>query len=279
MINLLRIEWLKIKNYTAFKVMAIFFAVAVVLSNYGVSEFLKQIKTVSEDDEGNVNPLLSTFNPYDFNSTWQSTSYTSSWLLMLPAMLLIMLITNEYMFRTNRQNVIDGWSRQEFISVKIVMALIFAIISTILVFFTALGFGLASKTGFSFNGIVNVGYFFLIALTYNLFAVLISVLVKKTGFAIGIFFIYLAVENFASNVLNAYSKYLATKHNLALGSFGNYLPMNAADGLLNFPQNPLSSTASKMFATDFIYVMLAFAIAYIILFGLWSRKKYMTADI
>jgi ABC-2 type transport system permease protein len=275
MINLLKIEWLKIKNYTAFKVMAIFFAAGVILSNYAVLAFYNNVLKETGDDA----ILLASFKPYAFTSTWQTTSYTAGFLLLLPAMLLIMLLTNEYMFRTNRQNVIDGWSRNQFISVKLTIALIFAVVSTIIVFLTALVLGLFSKTDFAWNGFTHIGYFFLKALTYNLFAILISVLVKKTGFAMGIFFIYIGVENFASQLLNALSMKIRFDYKNDLGSLGNYLPMNAADGLLTFPENPFSSTAKKAFPTDFVYVILAFAIAYIILFALWSRKKYLNADI
>ena len=275
MIDLLKIEWLKIKNYTAFKVMAIFFALGIILSNYVVQLFYNNV--LEETGEGAV--MLASFKPYAFTSTWQTTSYVSGFLLMLPAMLLIMLITNEYMFRTNRQNVIDGWSRHQFISVKIVMALIFAIVSTLIVFLTGLGFGFATKTDISWNGIDHVGFFFLKALTYNLFAILISVLVKKTGFAVGLFFIYLGAENFASQLLNVYSMKIKADSKTDIGSIGNYLPMNAADGLLTFPENPLSSTANKAFATDFVYIILSFAIAYIIIFTWASWKKYRTADI
>lgn len=275
MINLLKIEWLKIKNYTAFKVMAIFFAVGVILSNYVVQLFYNNVL----EESGEAAIMLSSFKPYAFTSTWQTTSYTAGFLLLLPAMLLIMLLTNEYMFRTNRQNVIDGWSRQEFIGVKLMMALIFAFVSTLLVFFTGLGFGLATKTDFSWNGFSHVGYFFLKALTYNLFAILISVLVKKTAFAVGLFFIYLGFENFASQLLNFANYDVIASIKKQLGSIGNYLPLNAADGLLTFPENPFSSTAKKVFATDNISAMLAFAIVYIILFAWWSRKKYMTTDI
>ena len=274
MINLLKIEWLKIKNYTAFKVMGIFFVVGVLLANYVVYMFNKNIV-----QETGANMLLGSFKPYSFESTWQTTSYTSGFLLLLPAMLLIMLLTNEFSFRTNRQNVIDGWSRHNFISVKLVMALIIAVCSTVLVSATALGFGLGSHSDFSYNGFSHIGYFFLKALTYNLFAVLISVLVKKTGFAIGLFFIYLGAENFVSQMLNMLSMKIKMENKTDLGSIGNYLPMNAADGLLTFPENPMSSMANKAFATDFIYVILAFAIAYIILFILWSRNKYMTMDL
>ncbi len=273
MINLLKIEWLKIKNYGAFKILAIFFAVGVILTNYIV--FIINKKIISNSTGG----MVVSFSPYSFTSTWQTTSYATGFLLILPAMLIIMLITNEYAFRTNRQNIIDGWSRNEFISVKLVMALIIAIVSTILVFLTALGFGFASGTSFSLNSISHVGFFFLKAVTYNMFAVLISVLIKKTGFAIGLFFIYLGAENFLSQILDVLSMKLKSDTGRNLGSIGDYLPMNAADGLLTFPDNPLKGLAKGALPTDYTWVVLGFALAYLTLFIWWSRKKYLKADL
>lgn len=274
MMNLLKIEWLKIKNYTAFKVMAIFFAVGIVLANV-FTNFVYQ-KISAKTPAGN---FIGLFNPYSFTSTWQTTSYVSGFLLILPAMLILMLVTNEYTFRTNRQNIIDGWSRVEFIGVKLGMAFLFALISTILVFITAIAFASFSKTDFSLNSISAVGYFFLKALTYNMFAVLISVLVKKTGFAIGIFFIYLVGENVLSKALDFWSINLRDDKVVDLGSLGSYLPMNAADGLLAFPDNPLKAFAKGISPTDYTWVVLVFAIFYIALFIFWSYKKYIKTDL
>ena len=272
--KLLKIEWLKVKNYTAFKLLTIFFCVGVVLINYAVYAINKNIVANSTGGK-----LLASFNPYNFSNTWQSTSYATGFLLILPAMLLIILITNEYTFKTNRQNIIDGWSRNEFISVKIIMAIIFAVISTLLVVLTATGFGLLSGSDFSLNQFSHVGFFFLKALTYNTFAVLISVLIKKTGFAIGLYFIYLGTENFLSQMLDIASIKLKNYNGTDLGSMGDYLPMNAADGLLTFPDNPLKSLTRNILPTDYFWVVIALAIAYFILFVLWSRKKYLNADL
>jgi ABC-2 type transport system permease protein len=274
MLNLLKIEWLKIKNYGAFKILAIFFIAGVVLSNYIVFAVNNNIVNNSAGAA-----LLSSFSPYSFDNTWQSTSYVTGFLLILPAMLLIILISNEYTFRTNRQNIIDGWSRHEFISVKLVMALIFSIVSVVLVFCTALCFGLFSKTSFSWNGFSHVGYFFLKALSYNMFAVLVSVLIKKTGFAIGVYFIYLGAENILSQMLDFWSMKLKGDKTVDLGSLGDYLPMNASDGLLTFPDNPIKSLAKGALPTDYTYVVLAFALAYLCLFIWWSRAKYLKADL
>jgi ABC-type transport system involved in multi-copper enzyme maturation permease subunit len=271
--ELLKIEWLKLKKYTAFKVMAIFFAVGVFAINYIV--FI-----VNKNIVNNVPGAgLISFSPYNFDKTWQSTSYATGFILLLPALLLLMLFTNEYTFKTHRQNIIDGLSRQQFINVKIAMAIIFALVSTILVFITALGFGFGSGTSFSLNGIVFVGYFFLKALSYNLIAVLFSVLIKRTGFATGIFFIYLGAENIISQLLNVLSIKMKADNGADWGNFGDYLPMNAADSLLAFPENPIKTLSKRIMPTDFTWIALCLALAYIVIFYVWSRRKFINADL
>jgi ABC-2 type transport system permease protein len=274
MINLLKIEWLKIKNYTAFKVMTIFFAIGVFALNYIVFLIFREI-----DNSKEASAVIVSFSPYDFENTWQSTSYTTGFILLLPSLLLLMLFTNEYTFKTHRQNIIDGLSRQQFISVKIMMALIFAITSTLLVLLSAFVFGLASGTSFSLHGILFVGYFFLKALSYNLIAILFSVLVKRTGFAIGIFFIYLGAENIISRLLDVLSMKIRKDSGTDLGYIGDYLPMNAADGLLEFPPHPIKTMTKAMMPSDYTWLVFALAMAYLILFYLWSRRKFINADL
>lgn len=273
MIDLLKIEWLKLKNYTAFKVMTIFFVVGVFALNYIVF-------TVNKNIVNNVPGAgLVSFSPYNFPNTWQSTSYATGFILLLPALLLLMLFTNEYTFKTHRQNIIDGLSRQQFISVKIMMAFIFAIVATLLVSISALIFGFASGTSFSLTGIVFVGYFFLKALSYNLIAILFSVLVKRTGFAIGIFFIYLGSENIVSQLLNVLSMKMKRDSGTDLGNIGDYLPMNAADALLEFPDNPIKSMSKAIMPSDYTWLVFVLAMLYLVIFYIWSRRKFINADL
>ncbi len=273
MIELLKIEWLKLKNYTAFLVMSVFFVIGVFAINYIVYSVNKNI----------VNNVpgagLVSFSPYNFDSTWQTTSYATGYILLLPALLLLMLFTNEYTFKTHRQNIIDGLSRSQFISVKIMLALIFAVVATFLVALTAYLFGLASGTSFSFHGIVYVGSFFLKALSYNLVAILFSVLVKRTGFAIGVFFIYLGSENIISQLLNVLSIKMKRDNGTDLGNIGDYLPMNSSDGLLAFPDNALKTMSKSIMPTDYVWVELGFALAFLLLFYFWSTRKFLKADL
>ena len=274
MLSLLKIEWLKIKNYTAFKVLGIFFIAGVVLVNYIV--FLVNKNIVS-----NIKPvgLLSSFNPYSFDNTWQTTSYTTGFLLLLPALLIIILICNEFNYRTSRQNIIDGWSRQQFIEVKMMIALLLAIISTLLVLITAFTFALFSQTDFSTNNIDHTAYFFLKAFSYNMIAVLISVWIRRTGFAIGLYFIYLGAENIISQLLDVWSMKIRADTGKDLGSMGDYLPMNASDGLLGFPDNPLKSMAKQALPTDYFWIVISLAILYLVLFTWLSHRKFTRADL
>jgi hypothetical protein len=273
MTELLKIEWLKLKNYTAFKVLAIFFGLGVIATNYVVyiinREVVQQVPVAG----------MVSFTPYSFSMTWHTTSYASGCILLLPAMLLAILITNEYGFKTHRQNIIDGLTRQQFIGVKLMLALIFAMVATVLVFLTALVFGLFSGTSFSFNGISNVGYFFLKAITYNLFAVLVAVLVKRTGFAIGVLFIYMGGENFISQLLWGLSIKLKSLGQIDLGNMGDYLPLNAADGLLEFPDNTVKSLSKTIMPHDYTWLVFVLAIAYLALFYFWATRKFVKSDL
>jgi hypothetical protein len=190
-----------------------------------------------------------------------------------------MLVTNEFTFKTNRQNIIDGMSRLDFIHVKIALATLFAMISTIFVIVT--GFALASTTGteFSLHGFSHVGYFFLKAISYNYFAVFLSVLIKRTGFAIGVYFIYMSAENIISQLLDVWSMKINADSKLDLGSLGSYLPMNASDSLLSFPENPFKSMAKSAFPTDYHYLTITIAVFFVGLFYWLSRRIILKKDL
>ena len=272
--KLLSIEWLKLKDYNPFKVLSIFFVFGIVLVNIIV--YLINKEMMREDI---TQGKMFSFHPYDFVNTWQTTSYVTGFLLFLPAMLLIISITNEYSYKTSRQNIIDGWSRKEFITVKLALALIFAVVTTLIVFLTALIFGWISGTDFSFHKVSHVFYFFLKALSYNLLAVLISVLVRKTGFAIGLYFIYMGAENIISQLLNLWSIKLKADQNGDYGNMGDFLPMNASDALLTFPDNPIKDMSKMVMTTVHTGLVLSLALIYLLIFGYFSIRKFVKSDL
>jgi ABC-2 type transport system permease protein len=276
MTELLKIEWLKIKNYSAFIVLSLFYLVGILGSNYGVFYLKKNFI-----DEADPTKIIASSSPYDFANTWQTTSYVSGYLLMLPALLMILLVTNEFSFRTHRQNIIDGWSRKDFINVKIVIAVISAVASAVMVFLTALIFGFASGSSFDMSNIENIGYFFVKALSFNMIALLFAVLVRKTGFAIGLFFIYLGVETILWGILQGLSMKFKREYDFDFGFLGNYLPLNSSDSLVHFPKNAVSDMAknASLMPHEYMYVSLAFALLYITVFYVWSRSRIIKTDL
>lgn len=272
--KLLKIEWLKIKNYTAFKVISIFFILGIAGANYMVYIFKKKVI-----DPSDPTGILSAGSPFSFPKVWLSVSYYGGWLLLLPGLLLLILITNEYTYRTSRQNIIDGMSRRQFIESKLVVGIIIAVASTVLVILTALVFGFALGGSISFEGFENVGYFFLKALTYNFIAILFGVLIKRTGFAIAAFFMYTVFENGVSLALFAWAFHIKQEGGADLGNMGNYLPMNASDGLLYSPLNSVTKMAAAGFPSDYVSLVLTLALVYLVLFFIWSRWKFIKSDL
>src|SRR5690348_17665116 len=176
MIQLLKIEWLKVKNYKAFWVFTILYSFAILGINYTgyyVNELAIQNLPQSQ-------LLLGT--PYGFPKVWQTVGFMSSWLLYFPGILFIMLLTNEFNFKTHRQNIIDGWTRQEFITVKFVFAFLFSVAATIFNFLVAFLFGMVTTgSHFSFSGMENVLYIFIQTFAYITFAMFLAILFRKSG--------------------------------------------------------------------------------------------------
>ena len=274
MINLLQIEWLKIKRYTGFILLSSFFVLGAVAVNIIVYLFIKNVLSEVE-----VSKLFLGAYPFGFDKVWTTVSYYSSFFLMLPALLMVILITNEFNYKTHRQNIIDGWSRFEFLKVKLAMAVLFALACTLVVIITALIFGLTSGTDFSLNGFENIGYFLLKAISYNMVAILISLLTKRSGVAIALFFIYTIFENGVSMLLFFLGVKLKKNSNFDWGNMGNYLPMNSSDGLLGSPLDQFSGIAKSILPSNFNTTVLVFALCYLVIFYLWSKRKMMRSDL
>jgi ABC-2 type transport system permease protein len=275
MIKLLKVEWMKIKNYNAFIVISSFFTLGVFAANYLAYAFKKNVI-----DPADPTGLISSGSPFGFPNVWQTVSYYSGLMLLLPGLLILILVTNEFTYRTHRQNIIDGISRNQFTQVKLLLGVITALASTLLVFIAALLFGFIVNTGtFSFSGISNIGYFFLKALTYNFIAILIGVLVRRTGFAIAVFFIYTVLENGISVLLLVWAVNIKKDHNIDLGNMGNYLPMNAADGLLYSPFDSFTNMANKFLPADYTWLVLTLAVIYLALFYFWSQRRMLKSDL
>lgn len=265
MMHRLKIEWMKIKPYRTFWIIFILYLIGIYGINYIAYSIFQSIYESKPAKEGG-NLILGSF-PYNFPNVWQATSYFASYLLILPGVLMIILFGNEYNFKTHRQNVIDGWSRKQFISVKLAMVFIMAIASTIMVFITAVIIGSLNSEPFSTEKMVYIFYFFIQALSYILTAVLLAMLFRRGGLAIAIYFIYIF---FVDNILAFYmNKYL----NLA----GRYLPLESTDNLITVPVlERVQKEIVKPYNTS---ALLITAVLYLGIYIFLSYRKFQTDDL
>ena len=185
MLHLLKIEWLKVKNYKAFWIFSILYSFAILGINY-TGYYVNELTV-----ENLPQSQLLFGSPYSFPKVWQTVGWMSSWLLYFPGILFIMLLTNEFNFKTHRQNIIDGWTRKAICFREICVCNFFSAVATFFNFLVALLFGfITTGSHFSFSGIENVGYIFIQTMAYITFAMFLAVLFRRSGAAIAVFFLY-----------------------------------------------------------------------------------------
>ncbi|HEX8332973.1 MAG TPA: ABC transporter permease [Segetibacter sp.] len=263
MLQLLKVEWMKVKNYRTFWVLSALYLISI----FGVNYIVHHIQSLTPRKNDMANMLLGA-PPFEFPEVWQSVSYVSSFLLFIPGLLIIISFTNEFSFKTHRQNIIDGWSRKQFILVKMLLTFILALVSTLAVFLTAFGFGLyEGGQEVSFEKIENIGYFFVQALSYSAVALLFSLLFKRAAIAVGVYFLYAFVlENMLAGLLNHY-----------VNNSGRYLPLESTDNLIPFP---FLRNVVKQFTTETnVTVLLAVSAAYLSIYYVISIRKFQRDDL
>jgi len=229
MFSLIQIEWLKIKKYPAFWAMLI-----IVLLTYPAANLMFYNVYLRITSQKGTDMLAKMFlgNPFAFPETWHTVAYISSFFVILPSILVIMLVTNEYQYKTQRQNVIDGWTRRQFMASKLIDVFIVSAITTLLYALVAIGFSIYADTFDAtkmWEQSYYIGLFFLQSFAQLSIAFLLGYLIKKAFIALGIFlFYYLIVENIATG----YIKLKAEK----IGSdLGRFLPFEISDRMIIAP--------------------------------------------
>jgi len=227
MLNIVKIEWLKIKRYPAF-----WWVMGITALTYpGINFMFYRIYLQIIGNENRAHELFKALlgNPFGLPEAWRTVAYFSSLFIFIPAIVIIMLITNEYSYKTNRQNIIDGWSRKNFMTGKLIDVLILTLLVTALYTAVALIIGLMNTTDTAaakWKLVYYIGLFALQSFSQLSLAFLVGFLVRRSFIALAIFaFYFIVLEPIAVNVL----KY---KFNSEIGRF---FPLEVSHRLLPHP--------------------------------------------
>lgn len=204
MTSLIRTEWLKMRKYNAF-----WWILGITALAYPGINFIYYIgyqNIMNQPSQAIQYTKMALGDPFGFPEVWHTVAYSSSIFVFIPAVMVIMLITNEYTYRTHRQNIIDGWSRDQFMTSKLIDVALITLIITVLYVIVCLVTGSISA-GSSFSRIGEQSYytglFALQTFAQLSLAFLTGFLVRKAFLALGIFlFYFIVLENIFVGLLN-----------------------------------------------------------------------------
>jgi hypothetical protein len=229
--NIFHTEWLKVKNYKAFWVLLSITAISFPGVN-AIAYFAFKNAAEGPSEGGQLMKML-LGNPFAFPQTFHTTAYLSSFFAFIPAVVVIMLITNEFQFKTHRQNIIDGWQKHTFIWGKFISVLLITLLVTVFYLAVASTLGFIATKEVQSTVLYEKAYFILL-FSLQLFsqlsvAFLLGLLMRKAFIAYGIFIFYTFI---IENILVGLFKLKAKK----LGyDYGHFLPFEISDRLIPVP--------------------------------------------
>jgi ABC-type transport system involved in multi-copper enzyme maturation permease subunit len=212
--RLLSIEWLKVSSYRSFYVFTGIYAVLIFFTYFGVNSFL------------NLGPLFDVNSVYKFPNVWYYVSYVSSWFSPILSLLMIQLVCNEFAFRTMRQHIIDGLSREELLTSKLLMAAMLSVYAGCITLLSGLLFGL-TKGGIPTSTDFFSETTYLLRAIWSSFgmmtaAILIALLIRRSALSILVFLaFYWIIEPLAGRIW--------------LKEIYPYFPLNSIDEFISSP--------------------------------------------
>ena len=183
-LQLIRLEIMKYKDNTLVKVLLAFFVILMPTSIFVMKNM------------GNIPFLPGKESIFNFPLIWEYQAYAGSWLAFLfLGFLGTYLITSEIQFKTMRQNIISGMTRNDFFFGKILFALLITLIATLVFFISTVVIGIYNQEDFKLAAVFEgqhyvVLRFMLLTFAYIVFGMMTGFLIRRAGLAIFSYFSY-----------------------------------------------------------------------------------------
>jgi len=251
MLNLLKTEYKKLIPYPTFWVIFGFFLLFTPIVFFAVG----QIKLESFQVDLAV--------IYNFPEVWNNITYTASWFNLLIGMLLVILICNEYAFKTFRQHVIDGQSKSDFIISKILLISSFSLLTTLYLFIVGALFGLLSGSDVDLL-LTDTKYlfiYFIQSLGYMSLGLIIAVTIRSSALSIILFICSIFFEFIIRSLIP--------------DNIDKFFPMKIISNLTPIPA-PEGVQMDSLVESLPLNANLAIAVVYILIF--WGLSYFIIAN-
>ncbi len=272
--NIIKTEWLKLKHYKAFWLLIFVTAISYPGIN-GIAYYAFKDSIDAKSQSGQLVKML-LGNPFAFPQSFHTTAYLSSFFTFIPAIVVIMLVTNEYMFKTHRQNIIDGWKKNTFIWGKFISVVLVTMIVTIFYLAVASFVGVLATKEMSgvnvFEKAQYIGLFSLQVFCQLSIAFLLGLLIRKAFIAYGIYIFYSFI---LENILSGFFRLKSKKWGI---DYGHYLPFEISDRLIPLPpsigkfnaaDNQLAIAAIK---NHVVYTIVLTAFVWLLSFYIFKKR-------
>jgi len=234
MIRLLQIEFIKLWNNRASKVLIIsYFALLTSIALVAAIKF----------DIGPIKFHLADQGIFNFPYIWHFNTFITAFFKLFLAIVIVSMMSNEYSNKTIKQNLIDGLSKKEFILSKFLTVITFSLVSTIFVFIVSLILGLV-YSDFNELSIIFTDLEFLLAFFVKLtgffsFCLFLGVLVKRSAFALGFLILWQVLEGIFRGIIRW--KFFDSETTDAIMGF---FPLQAMFNLIKEPFSRLGAVQS-----------------------------------
>ncbi len=267
MLHLLKIDLKKLIDYRTFWIISGLYFFTLVMGAASGMEFLKWLASIIEGFGEKIN--ISRIPLYHFPDIWQNLAWAAGLLKIGVAIMVVISITNEFTYRTIRQNVIDGLSREQFLFSKVLTNVLLSGLSMVLVFLIALITGLIYSPAYDFpyglTGIEFYPAYFLEVFAFLSFALMLGMILQRSGLTIVLLLTSFLIE-------------LIIKKNI-----DDYLPGSIQffplESIMNLVPLPFARYAFQEIRDYVTFGSIAIATVWAFLFNYFAYLKLKRSDI
>ncbi len=196
MVRLLQIEFIKLWNNRASKILIISYFV--LLTSIALVAAIKF-------DIGPIKFHLAEQGIFNFPYIWHFNTFITAFFKLFLAIVIVSMMANEYSNKTIKQNLIDGLSKKEFILSKFLTVISFSLISTVFVFVVSLILGLVysdfNELSIIFSDLEFLLAFFVKLVGFFSFCLFLGILIKRSAFALGFLILWQVFEGFVRGMI------------------------------------------------------------------------------
>lgn len=225
MLHLLQIDLKKLTSYRTFWIVCGLYFITLAFTTASGMEFLKWMARTFEDFGSSLN--INRIPLYHFPDVWLNLIYFSGFFKVILAIMTVISITNEFQYRTLRQNVIDGLSRWQFLASKMLTNLLLSFLSVAMIMV------ISFTTGLIYTPSINWSYvfadmefllaYFIEIFAFLSFALMLGILIQRSGLTIILLLLARMLELIIRENIDEFVPWLIPY--LPLESIANLVPM------------------------------------------------------